>query len=349
MASCAAWLDRPDPARTAHVKTAAYVGGALGFILLAIILRHADLPALWDTARLAGGQVLWLAPYRLLYFMLYALGWLELLRPYLQGKDAGLAFVFWVTTVREAIDRLLPVASVGGGVVGVRLMHKRGLPIAAAGATVIVEILLTLVALYLFALTGLFLLTDLHPAGATSRYLVPALLLSFPVPVLTAVLLRYGSVFARLQGVLRQVAGIDLPAAGATSLDQEIKSCLKRSGSLAYAGVLQCVALASGALEIWFVLRIVGHPITLEAAVIMESLMQAVRHLVFFVPAGIGVQEAALIEFGVTLGVSSELALTVSLAKRLREILCGVPSLVSWLLIEVRRPPHERDRPGAAA
>jgi putative membrane protein len=286
---------------------------------------------------LAGGQVLWLVPYRLLFFLLYALGWAELLRPYLKSNQVGLGYIFWATTVREAVDRLLPVASVGGGVVGVRLMHRRGLPIASASATVIVEILLTIVSLYLFAVIGLLLLIDLHPAGAASRYLVPALLLSFPVPVVTAVLLRYGSVFARLEGILRRVAGIDLPTEGAATLDHEIRACLRRTGSLTYAGALQFVALVSGSLEIWFVLRIVGQRIDLADALIMESLLQAVRHVVFFVPAGIGVQEGMLIGFGETLGLSSELALTVSIAKRVREILCGLPALISWSLLEGRR------------
>jgi putative membrane protein len=286
---------------------------------------------------MAGGQLLWLAPYRLLYFLLYALGWAQLLRPYVQNKEVGLGFVFWATTVREAVDRLLPVASVGGGVVGVRLLNQRGLPMAAAAATVVVEILITIVALYLFALVGLLLLIDLEPAGATSRYLIPTLLLGLPVPVLTTVLLRYGSVFARLQGILRQIAGINLPVEGAAALDRQIQACLKRAGTLAYTGGLQFIALMSGSLEIWFVLRVVGHPIGFAPALIMESLLQAVRHLVFFVPAGIGVQEGMLIEFGQTLGVSSELALTVSLAKRVREILCGVPSLLSWSLVESGR------------
>lgn len=51
-----------------------------------------------------------------------------------------------MTAVREAIDRLLPVASVGGRVVGVRLMGLRGVPMLASSATVIVEVLLALLA-----------------------------------------------------------------------------------------------------------------------------------------------------------------------------------------------------------
>jgi hypothetical protein len=37
------------------------------------------------------------------------------------------------------------------------------------------------------------------------------------------------------------------------------------------------------------------------------------------------------------LGISSELALAVSMAKRMREVLCGMPSLISWQWLEGRR------------
>jgi len=306
-------------------------------MLLVGIFLHANLPGIWHVASLAGGNLLWLAPFRLLFFLLYALGWAELLRPYDPERRIGLAYLFWVTSVREAIDRLLPVASVGGGVVGIRLIHLRGMSVAAAGATVIVEILLTLVSVYVFTVIGLLLLVELHPPGSGTRYLIPALLLSFPVPLLTAVLLRYGSVFARLEGILKRISGIDIPGDGAASLDREIKVSLGRIPAILFAGILELAALVSGSLEIWFVLRMVGHPIDIASAVIMESLMQALRHLAFVVPAGIGVQEAALVVVGHTLGVSSELALTVSLAKRAREIVCGAPALMSWSLLEGRR------------
>ena len=63
----------------------------------------------------------------------------------------------------------------------------------------------------------------------------------------------------------------------------------------------------------------------------------AVRLLAFMVPAGLGVQEAGLVLFGQALGISSELALSVSMAKRMREVLCGLPSLLSWQWMEGRR------------
>ena len=107
-------------------------------------------------------------------------------------------------------------------------------------------------------------------------------------------------------------------------------SCAPACGGGALAGSrrLQFAALVSGSFEVWFALRLFGHPISASAALILESMTQAVRHLAFVVPAGLGVQEAGLVIFGHALGISSELALAVSMAKRMREVLCGLPALL---------------------
>jgi putative membrane protein len=305
--------------------------------LVITLFVRADYAAMLHIAGLAGWNLLWLVPYRGLYFLLYALGWLRLLAPYDPEQRVRFGYVFWVTTVREAIDRLLPVATIGGGIVGVRLMRWRDLPAVPVSATVIVEILLTLVALYLFAVLGLLLLVGFSPAGPQYHRLLPAVLLSLPIPVVTALLLRYGSVFTVLESFLRPVVGVSAVSEAAVGLDRELRACLRRGGSLFFAGSLQLAALITSSFEIWFVLRLFGHPIDFSAALILESLTQALRHLAFFVPAGLGVQEASLILFGHALGVSSELALTVSLAKRIRELLCGLPLLASWQFLEARR------------
>ena len=113
--------------------------------LLTVLVVRSDFAAMWATIRTAGWALLWLPPYRLLYFTLYAIGWRALLRPYNPNHRADFGFLFWVTTVREGIDRLLPVASVGGGFAGVRLLGWRGIGTAAAAATVATEVLLTMV------------------------------------------------------------------------------------------------------------------------------------------------------------------------------------------------------------
>jgi putative membrane protein len=319
------------------VKIAAYIGGLLGLSLLIILVVRADFAAMVQTLALAGWPLLWLIPYRALFFLLYAIGWLELLRPYDLERRAGLGYLFWVTTVREAIDRLLPVASVGGGVAAVRLVRWRGLAAAPIGASIIIEILLTLIVTYAFTAVGLLLLVDLGAKGHEYRNLLLAFLASLPVPVLTALALHYGSVFERLEAFLRPLVGANARSEAARSIDREVRATFRRWRSLLGAGSLQFVALISGSFEVWFSLRIFGHPVGGESAVALEGLTQAIRLLAFVIPAGLGVQEAGLVLFGHTLGLSSELALAVSMVKRMREVLWGLASLLTWQWLEARR------------
>jgi putative membrane protein len=319
------------------LKNAAYIGGLLGLALLVAIVVRADFSAMLHTLNSGGWRLLWLIPYRALFFFLYAAGWLILLRPYDPAHRVGLGYIFWVTTVRDAVDRLLPVASVGGGVVGIRLLRWRGLAAAPSGATVIVEMVMTLVVVYLFTAVGLLLLDELSAAGQEYHRLLLAFLLSLPVPVMTVLLLRYGSAFARLQKFLSPLVGESTMSEQAATLDHELRACLRRGWRLLTACALQFAALVSGAFEIWFALRLFDHPVGWGTALVLESMTQAVRHLAFVVPAGIGVQEAGLVLFGQALGISGELALAVSMAKRLREVLCGLPALISWQWMEGRR------------
>jgi len=196
---------------------------------------------------------------------------------------------------------------------------------------------MTLVVVYLFTAVGLLLLDELSTTGQEYHRLLLAFLLSLPVPVMTVLLLRYGSAFARLQKFLSPLVGESTMSEQAASLDHELRACLRRGWRLLTACALQFAALVSGAFEIWFALRLFEHPVGWGTALVLESMTQAVRHLAFVVPAGIGVQEAGLVLFGQALGISGELALAVSMAKRLREVLCGLPALISWQWVEGRR------------
>lgn len=318
------------------MRIALYVGALVGVALLVALAVRVDLAAMVHVLTVAGWPLLWLLPYRTLYFLPYTLGWAILLRGIKGESHVGPGYLFWVATVREAIDRLLPVASVGGGVIGVRLLRWRGLPVPEISASIIVEILLTLFAVYLFFVVGVLLL--FHGGASIHEHsrLLLALVLTLPVPLGTAWLLRYGSAFERMHGFLLGLVGTNPLSEGVASLDRAIQASLSRYRALLVTGFLQFVALFSGSFEIWFALRLFGHPVDWRTAIVLESLTQAVRHMAFVIPAGLGVQEAGLIMFGRTLGIDAELALAVSMAKRVREVLLGVVSLLSWQWMEGR-------------
>jgi putative membrane protein len=315
----------------------------LGLALLVWLLARADLRAIEHAVSLVGWPILWLLPFRLVFFLLYGLAWLVLLRPYDPRRQLTLAYLTWGASVREGIDRLLPVASVGGGVVGVRLLGWRGIASGAAAASVVVEVLLTLVAVWAFTVIGLALLAV---AGVTAhlRLLVAVLTGGLALPLLLGCALHYGSVFARLEGSLGGLVGSRALAGVAASLDAEVRATLGRTGRVAASGTLQLCALVSGAFEVWFSLRLFGHPVDFRAALTMESLTQAARHLAFMVPGALGVQEFTLVVLGNALGVSANLALAVSLVKRARELVWGIAALTSWQWEEGRRlrgRPHQ--------
>jgi putative membrane protein len=319
------------------MKTPAYVGAVVGVIALIVVSVHADFPAMLRTLSSGGPGVLWLIPYRALFFLLYAIGWEALLKSSGAVRQIGLGFVFWATAVRDAVDRLLPVASVGGSVIGVRILGWRGVSGATAGATVIAEILLTLVALYLFTALGLVLLAEYGGEGHQYHRLLLVFTLSLPVPAVMLALFKSGAFLKRVQALVHSWVGEGAISRATESLDREVRSLLHRPRVLVLAGGLQLVALISGAFESWFALWLFDHPVSVGAAVMLESMTQAIRHIAFIVPAGLGVQEAGLIVFGHIVGISGEMALAVGMVKRIRELGWGIPTLLSWQWAEGRR------------
>jgi putative membrane protein len=319
------------------MKVSVYIGGTLGLALLIGIAVHADFAAMAHAFRLGGLALLWVIPYRIVFFLLYALGWLALLRPNNAPRRVGIGYVFWATAVRDAIDRLLPVASVGGSFIGVRILRWRGLAGAPAAASVIVEIFLTLVVVYLFTAMGLMLLAQYGTASHEFRRVLVVFLLSLPIPLVVLLLMRNGTVLERVKSVMHRIAGETALSRGTASLDREIRASLHRPGGLLAAGVLQFLALISGSFEIWFALRLFEHPVGIGAALVLESMTQAVRHIAFVIPGGLGVQEAGLIIFGHVVGLGSETALAVAMVKRMREVIWSVPFLLSWQWVEGRR------------
>jgi putative membrane protein len=169
--------------------------------------------------------------------------------------------------------------------------------------------------------------------------IVLGLLLSLAGPILFALALHHGALFARLGGLVRHVFGENQigSAADGARLDEHIRALVRRPGVLLRAMGWQVSGLVLGTAEVWFALELLGHPATLWQALFIEALTQAARQMAFFVPAGLGVQEAVVLMLGEILGIGPDISLSLALVKRARELLFGVPALLSWQWLEVHR------------
>jgi len=105
---------------------------------------------------------------------------------------------------------------------------------------------------------------------------------------------------------------------------------------------LHILAWFGGAAGTWLILDLMGHPLPFLSVVAIESLLFAARNAAFVVPSGLGVQEGVYALLGPLFGLPSEAALALSLLKRARDIVIGVPVLLSWQFAEGRKSLAER-------
>ena len=129
-----------------------------------------------------------------------------------------------------------------------------------------------------------------------------------------------------LPGVAEHVAGV-----GA-----ELTRIYARPERVAAAFGFNLAAWIGSAAGAWIALALMGVSLPLLNALVIESLIFALRSVVFAIPGGIGVQEAAYVLIGPLLGLPAEAALALSLAKRARDLAMGVPALVAWQVGEAR-------------
>jgi uncharacterized membrane protein YbhN (UPF0104 family) len=75
--------------------------------------------------------------------------------------------------------------------------------------------------------------------------------------------------------------------------------------------------------------------------------MQAVRGAAFVVPGALGAQEGGLIVLCAIFGIPPEVAIAMSLVKRIPDLVIGLPGLLAWQAIEGWHffgPPREAGR-----
>jgi hypothetical protein len=81
-------------------------------------------------------------------------------------------------------------------------------------------------------------------------------------------------------------------------------------------------------------MQLIEQPIDFLDAITIEGLINAARSAAFLLPAGLGVQEGALILVCGWLGIGPHPALAMALLKRARELAVGLMGLGAWLLVE---------------
>jgi putative membrane protein len=258
---------------------------------------------------------------------------------------------FRVRWIREAVNTLLPVAQLGGTILGAHLLVRRGLSAKLATAGTTLDVVIEAATQVLFILSGFAALASIDSNQASAPWIHWALA--------SMVLVVLGFVLALRGGLLHVVEFLAtrlsrwfprLSLEGVRGLHHELMRLHSDRISLAKASALHLLAYILGIGETWMILTALGRPTALGEALVVESLGLAARSTGFAVPSGLGVQEAGFVLVGHMLGIPPEAAIALSMVKRARELLVGVPGLISWQWSEGRhRLRRHKARPAAAS
>jgi len=118
---------------------------------------------------------------------------------------------------------------------------------------------------------------------------------------------------------------------------QSLSMIYARRSNLVASSLVHMVGWLIGVTEVLIVLSCMGHPVTIGEAVVIESLVQAVRGAAFAIPSALGAQEAGLILLCGIFGIPPDQALALSLIKRAADLVLGVPGLVALQILEGQR------------
>jgi putative membrane protein len=306
--------------------------------LLAIALVvHTGAAEVANAMLLLGWRLAPVTLFHLAPLLLSTLAWRALMPPANRTPVVTAVRIRWI---RESVNSLLPVAGVGGDVVGARLANRSGLPGVQAAASMVVDTTVGVITQLVFVIAGVALLIarfgGLSSVPAARALLIGVGALGSAVAIFVG--LQHRSMFLRFANFARRVAPGNWPSVfsgSATAIDKAIVDTYRRF-AFARANALRLAGWAAGAGEVWLLMLFLHKPFSATDAFILESLTSGVSAVAFIVPGALGAQEGGFLVFGALMGLSADTALAISLSKRVRELLLGLPGLFVWQWIEGR-------------
>jgi putative membrane protein len=315
---------------------------AAGVLLFIGVLASQGLTPVFAMLSVAGWGLVLVALFHLLPLVLDAAAIRVLF-----GPDAGCSLRDAVLArwVGESANSVMPAGQIGGPVLMARHLALRGIRMQEAAAVITVNTTLQTVAQIIFALLGVVLLgaqaTNISEHALRTSALITSGLLALQVGGFY--LLQRRGFFSKLMRAAQRFSGKrdwSQWVIHAEAIDEAIQLTYSRGGAVVASFALSLIGWLVGVGEVYLILRLIGHPVSWAASLVLESLGQAIRSAAFAVPGALGVQEGGYLLLAPLVGLSSDAALALSLGKRARELLLGLPGVLYL---------HLSERAGAAA
>jgi len=241
----------------------------------------------------------------------------------------------------EAVSLATPTMSVGGDPLKAYLLRPR-LPLRDGFVSVIADKTTVVAGQVLFLALGLLAAYLVAPPAGRLLPIMTGLLVlevlavgGFALVQATGALGGGGRLLGRLARRVG-VGGAERFEQGLGDLDRALAALYRhRRRRLVASAIVHAVAWATGGLEIYLVLSLLGTPAPLGIVLIVESFASGVKFASFMVPASLGALEGGYVVFFEAFGLGAAAGLSYVLVRRLREITWAV---VGFLALGAERP-----------
>jgi putative membrane protein len=253
------------------------------------------------------------------------------------GGVRHVGVTIWARMVRDASGNCLPFSQIGGFVFGTRAATLMGMSWVTATASTVVDVTAEFLAQIAFTAIGLAILLSRAPDSALALPVEIGLGLAV-LGCFAFMWLQNGAapLFAKLGKLIASGRLSDAQDRVAV-LQTELGMIYGHAPRLALGFAVHLIAWLMAGTAGWLVYRALGVPIAFDDVLAIEALLSALAAAAFLVPVNAGVQEAGYAGLGAIFGVPPELSIGVSLVRRARDVVVGVPILLLWQYLEVRR------------
>ena len=256
-----------------------------------------------------------------------------------KNSKLSLIWSFIIVWISQATGKFFPTGNITGEFVRIYLAVKKGLSTAEATSTVFIDLVIATFSLFLIATMSFiyFLIgSNDHLLMKHIIYLSLSLLLIFISCVIFYFLIskRVLRVLIKKMPSFFSYKISNQKIFSIVRVDVALYQAIKKKNTLIKALIFRIFGWLGGAFEIYVFLWIIGYDPNIIDVVVIESFSGIIRAVAFFIPAGIGVQELAFIIVGDFVGLNSETSFSIALGRRVREILVGLPAIISWFLIK---------------
>jgi putative membrane protein len=291
-------------------------------------------------------QIAELGPWIVLAFLPYvlvysfdALGWWVTIPGH---RRVGLHKTFAVRMAGEAVNYITPSAYLGGEPVKAHLLGRYGIPFSDGIASAVISKTCMISAQILFVILGLLVALSIWKVkgevfwGIIVSITIGALLCgSLFLLQLRGLFMGFISVLQKLRIRPKFIAKREEKI---RKLDRTISGFYsEKPRHFGLSIFFYFLGWALQTFEVYVLLRLLDVPIDLKLAFAIESLSTMAKGAGFFIPGSLGAQEGGIVLLFASFDMSTPVAATYSIVRRLREILWIGIGMVILYFMEIRQ------------